>query len=275
VPAGRASCIFPRKWKKGNEIGKGTFGRVFKVLDQDTMEIMAMKEMEAEEGASADKLHAELSLCRSLRHPHIISYLGHEFSGKCVRIFLEFADGGSVSTLLKEFGPLAPNAQSRATLGILAGLDYLHTLPKPVLHRDIKGANVLVTCRPFCAKLSDFGVSKTCEALTTSFSETGTPQWMAPEVIEKTGYGRKADIWSFGCTIIEMATAEAPWGAKAFNNRLQAMYHIARSGATPPVPQAAPPELQSLIRVCTRREPEARPSTTEVLAQHVEGLADN
>lgn len=241
---------------------------VYRAMDLDTLEFFAVKEELVEQGVPTAKLDTELDLCRSLRHPNVISYLGHEFTGQNLRIFLEFADGGSIASMLSEFGPLSGPALVKATSGILEGLDYLHTRPIPVVHRDMKGANVLVT-KPFQVKLADFGNSK-CDVMTKSFKLIGSVPWMAPEVInEKDGHGRKADIWSFGCTVIEMATAEQPWGKKAFNSLMYAMNYIANSEATPPIPQDAPDGLQRIMRICTRRPQDQRPTTTEILTQEL------
>merc|ERR1719330_2064204 len=212
---------------------------------------------------SRARLDSELRICQALRHPHIISYLGHEYSETHLLIFLEFAAGGSMASVLAEFGPLHRSTLRTATSGVLQGLDYLHTRSPPVVHRDIKGANVLVT-QDFVAKLADFGCSK-WELSTKSFTTIGSAPWMAPEVInQKAGHGRKADIWSFGCTVIEMASAEKPWGNAAFNNLWFAMNHIGSSGESPPVPEDAPNIIQDLIRSCTRLAQDDRPTTQEL-----------
>merc|ERR1712050_466236 len=130
------------------------------------------------------------------------------------------------------FGPLEESLIARYMCNLLQGLDYLHTRDPPVLHRDIKGANILVglDCR---VKLSDFGCSKR-SAGTAIQTLRGSVPWMAPEVMRQSEYGRKADIWSIGCVLIEMSTASAPWGH--FDNCLAAMVRIAMSEETPPVP---------------------------------------
>merc|ERR1740121_900219 len=125
-----------------------------------------------------------------------------------------------------------------ATRGTLEGLHYLHSRSPPIVHRDLKSANVLVDLN-LCVKLSDFGCSKRDEA-TVSYNMQGTVLWMAPEVIEcEGGYGRKADIWSLGCTLIEFASGERPWGNGKFDNHMVAMHHIRTSNATPPIPDSA------------------------------------
>ncbi|CAE7522429.1 mkkA [Symbiodinium pilosum] len=127
------------------------------------------------------------------------------------------------------------------------------------------GANVLVDldCH---AKLSDFGCSKRSND-TMSHTMRGSIPWMAPEVIKNTGYGRKADIWSFGCVVIEMATAKSPWGS--FDNPMAAMCKIAMSDATPPIPEGVSPACQDFIGLCTRRDPADRPDATTLLAHEV------
>merc|ERR1719189_3445387 len=137
----------------------------------------------------------------------------------------------------------------------------------PVVHRDIKAANVLVKRKPFQVKLADFGCAR-CDVQSRSDTIIGSLLWMAPEVFQRQdGYGRKADIWSFGCTVIEMLTAQKPWGEGAFANRQEAVETIARSTATPPVPPDAAELFQGLASVCTRRAEDERPDASELLSE--------
>ena len=101
---------------------------------------------------------------------------------------------------------------SKYTYQILQGLEYLHALG--IVHRDIKSTNILVDEQGVC-KISDFGSAKTTlednmESM-KYMTVCGTPYWMAPEVIKQEGHNRKADIWSLGCTVFEMATGRPPW----------------------------------------------------------------
>ena len=95
---------------------------------------------------------------------------------------------------------------------LLVGLKYLHE--QRVIHRDIKAANILVDDRG-TIKLADFGSSKRLDSMgminNGNLSLRGTPYFMAPEVIMQIGHGRKADIWSVGCTILQMVTGQPPW----------------------------------------------------------------
>ena len=114
---------------------------------------------------------------------------------------------------------------------ILLGVDFLHE--NQAVHRDIKGANVLVAHNGIL-KIADFGATMMLSGQKTMTEDgkqiQGTPYWMAPEVIKQEAYGRKADIWSLGMTVLEMATAKHPW--QTFSNKFAAMTEIA-SGIAP------------------------------------------
>ncbi|KAG1359054.1 hypothetical protein COCNU_08G005000 [Cocos nucifera] len=133
-------------------------------------------------------------------------YLGTVREEDTLNIFLEFVPGGSISSLLGKFGSFPESVIRTYTKQLLQGLEYLHQ--NGIIHRDIKGANILVDNKG-CIKLADFGASKQVAKLATmnaAKSMKGTPYWMAPEVILQTGHSFSADIWSVGCTVIEMAT---------------------------------------------------------------------
>lgn len=91
---------------------------------------------------------------------------------------------------------------------MLAGLAYLHA--ERIVHRDIKGANLLVE-KDGLVKVADMGMAKEMEAISVTRSFKGSPFWMAPEVVRQQGHGWPADIWSVGCTVLEMATGRPPW----------------------------------------------------------------
>eukprot|EP00927_Polykrikos_kofoidii_P015160 TRINITY_DN16724_c0_g1_i1.p1 TRINITY_DN16724_c0_g1~~TRINITY_DN16724_c0_g1_i1.p1 ORF type:complete len:551 (-),score=51.51 TRINITY_DN16724_c0_g1_i1:432-2084(-) len=258
------------RWQRGSKIGQGSYGSVFKALDKQTGRIFVVKTAAFGDGGEddrifCDKLQDELRICKELRHPHIVSYLGNEHIDGTLYIFLEYVSGGSLSSVLAEFGPLDGESVMRTTAcGLLAGLNYLHTRPVPIVHRDIKGANVLVHLN-FCVKLADFGCSKR-SFNTRSLSTVGSLPWMAPEVIEqKDGHGRKADVWSLGCTLIEMATADKPWGRDMFDNIIFAMRQIGFTENTPSIPGSLPLACQDFIGLCVMRLPNNRPSTVELL----------
>jgi serine/threonine protein kinase len=176
---------------------------------------------------------------------------------------MEYVAGGSLRARLKEFGPLEGAVLRKATRGLLKGLKYLHTHDPPVVHRDLKGANVLVD-EDFHVKLADFGCSKR-DVCTQSFSTIGSVHWMAPEVLKAEGYGRCIDIWSFGCVIVEMVTAEDPWGKDAFASAFQAMHRICFTEEVPHIPIVLPDDGRDLVCQCLQRKPTDRPTALELI----------
>jgi len=258
------------KFVRGETLGRGSLGNVFKALNQETGVIFAAKEVLFNHSDPDDlkfkaALENEISICKDLKHPRIVSYLGHDSIDGCLFIFLEYMPGGSVAQVLKQFGPFDESLITRHARELLEGLEYLHTREPPVIHRDIKGANVLVglDCR---VKFSDFGCSKRTND-TMSHTMKGSIPWMAPEVIQSTGAGRKADIWSFGCLCLEMASeTRMPWGTR-FDNPLAAMFRIGMSQETPPIPDFFTELCRDFVGLCVQRDPVKRP-TAEELLQH-------
>mmetsp|Transcript_68106 Transcript_68106/g.127186 ORF Transcript_68106/g.127186 Transcript_68106/m.127186 type:complete len:473 (-) Transcript_68106:154-1572(-) len=257
------------QWRRGEKIGSGSYGSVYKALCKDSGLIFAVKQAvihdeNEEDRKFREQLAKEIDICKDLRHQNIVSYLGHDYHDSRLYIYLEYAPGGSLASVYKEFGPVEGALLPSTSNGLVAGLNYLHTRATPIVHRDIKCANVLVDLN-MCVKLADFGCSKR-NTLTTSFTTMGSIPWMAPEVIQQeNGYGRKADIWSLGCTVLEMATAEKPWGDRAFDNVMFAMRHIGMSDALPPVPEDLPTVAKSFLACCLQRNPAERPWTEELL----------
>lgn len=258
-----------QEWRRGVMIGQGAYGQVFKALEMNTGQIFAVKQAQVTFDDESDrrfveKLSAELAIVRELRHPNIVSYFGYEMKDSSLAVFMEYVPGGSLASLIKEFGALKDEMLIKLVYEVLEGLNYLHTQSPPVIHRDIKCANILVDLN-LKVKLTDFGCSKRSN-LTTTFTSIGSIPWMAPEVImQQDGYGRKVDIWSFGCTVIEMATAELPWGANAFDNPMFALRKIAMSDDLPDLPENASAEIRSLVSSCLVRAVEQRPDASMLL----------
>lgn len=120
-----------------------------------------------------------------------------------------YAENGSLGQTLKAFGRLNERLVAGYVVKILEGLYYLHQ--SDVVHCDLKAANILTT-KNGNVKLSDFGVSLNLRAMEREKDVAGTPNWMAPEVIELKGASTKSDVWSLGCTVVELLTGRPPYG---------------------------------------------------------------
>nr|GEU51728.1 mitogen-activated protein kinase kinase kinase NPK1-like [Tanacetum cinerariifolium] len=261
-------------FKPGELIGCGAFGHVYMGMNLDTGELLAVKQVSIAAANTASKekaqvhireLEEEVKLLKNLSHSNIVRYLGTVREEETLNILLEFVPGGSISSLLGKFGPFPEAVIRMYTKQILLGLDYLHK--NGIMHRDIKGANILVDNKG-CIKLADFGASKQVVELANGSgakSMKGTPYWMAPEVILQTGHSFSADIWSVGCTVIEMATGKPPWSQQY--QEVAALFYIGTTKSHPPIPDHLSPEAHDLLLKCLHKEPELRPSASDLL-QH-------
>ncbi|XP_075657165.1 mitogen-activated protein kinase kinase kinase ANP1-like [Castanea sativa] len=263
----------PIRWRKGELIGCGAFGRVYMGMNLDSGELLAVKQvLIAENSASKEKAQAhireleeEVKLLKNLSHPNIVRYLGTVREEETLNILLEFVPGGSISSLLGKFGSFPEAVIRTYTKQLLLGLEYLHR--NGIMHRDIKGANILVDNKG-CIKLADFGASKQVVELATvsgAKSMKGTPYWMAPEVILQTGHSFSADIWSVGCTVIEMATGKPPWSQQY--QEVAALFYIGTTKSHPPIPEHLSVEAKDFLLKCLQKEPNLRPAASELL-QH-------
>lgn len=267
------------KWMKGALIGQGSFGSVYLALHAVTGELLAVKQVETPSpGANSqsasrkksmiDALKREISLLRDLRHPNIVQYLGCGSSVEYLNIFLEYVPGGSVQTMLNSYGALPEPLVRSFVRQILNGLSYLHN--RDIIHRDIKGANILVDNKG-TIKISDFGISKKLEATNILNgannnkhrpSLQGSVFWMAPEVVKQTSYTRKADIWSLGCLVVEMMTGTHPFPDCT---QLQAIFKIGGSKATPTIPEHASTEAQQFLSQTFEIDHNKRPSADDLM----------
>uniref|UniRef100_A0A674E4W9 Mitogen-activated protein kinase kinase kinase 2 n=1 Tax=Salmo trutta TaxID=8032 RepID=A0A674E4W9_SALTR len=231
----------PTNWRLGKLLGQGAFGRVFLCYDADTGRELAVKQVQfdpesPETSKEVSALECEIQLLKNLCHERIVQYYGclRDSNERTLSIFMEYMPGGSIKDQLKSYGALTENVTRRYTHQILEGVSYLHS--NMIVHRDIKGANILRDSVGN-VKLGDFGASRRLQTICLSGtgikSVTGTPYWMSPEVISGEGYGRKADIWSVGCTVVEMLTQRPPW---AEFEAMAAIFKIATQPTNPSLP---------------------------------------
>ncbi|CAN6460047.1 unnamed protein product [Victoria cruziana] len=253
-------------WQKKHLIGSGTFGRVYFALNSQTGATCAMKEVtlipdDPRSSECIKQLEQEIDTLSQLKHQNIVQYYGSEIVDDSFYIYIQYFPRGSILKVIQEWGGALPEQVVRSfTRHILSGLAYLHG--ENVVHRDIKGANLLVDTDGV-VKLADFGMAKPLKGENLPQSMKGSPYWMAPEVLmqKETGYDLAVDIWSLGCTIIEMVTGKPPWGDL---NWAAAMFKVTRN-EIPHIPDSLSTEGKDFLRRCLQVNPTDRATAIELL----------
>ncbi|XP_024531087.1 mitogen-activated protein kinase kinase kinase 3 isoform X2 [Selaginella moellendorffii] len=245
------------KCQKLQELGRGSFATVYEGFMEDGS-FCAIKVVH--DSIMTEETTKEVQLLSQLNHPNIVRYLGaciDETGSLC--IFLEHMKS-SLKTILNKLGGFEESTIRAYTRQILHGLVYLHE--NHTIHRDIKCANILVDSLGQ-VKLADFGVAKQTPLAS---SLKGTPIFMAPEVVtpnpSKRSYGTAVDIWSLGCTILEMSMGKPPWSDLGFG-----VYFKLSKGEAPPIPDSLSPIAKDFVQQCLLFNPEDRPKAIELL-QH-------
>ncbi|XP_045803287.1 mitogen-activated protein kinase kinase kinase 1-like [Trifolium pratense] len=262
-PNGRIKRIItPGCWQKGEFLGGGSFGSVYEGISDDGI-FFAVKEVslldQGDQGKqSVYQLEQEIALLSRFEHDNIVQYYGTEMDESKLYIFIELVTKGSLRNLYQRY-TLRDSQVSAYTRQILHGLKYLHD--QNVVHRDIKCANILVHASG-SVKLADFGLAKATK-LNDVKSCKGTAFWMAPEVVKgkNKGYGLPADVWSLGCTVLEMLTGEIPYSNLEC---MQAIFRIGK-GEPPPIPDTLSRDAKDFILQCLQVNPDNRPTAAQLL----------
>eukprot|EP01094_Clydonella_sp_ATCC50884_P016900 TRINITY_DN2859_c0_g1_i4.p1 TRINITY_DN2859_c0_g1~~TRINITY_DN2859_c0_g1_i4.p1 ORF type:complete len:477 (+),score=136.79 TRINITY_DN2859_c0_g1_i4:77-1507(+) len=246
-------------------IGTGSFGEVYSGYWRGTK--VAIKRMlinntrVAEDGSTLEDFIREANLMSTLRHPNIIQFLGATLTDEYIYIVLELAERGSLYDVLKDKKvELGLNKKLKIAEDAARGMLYLHSCTPPVIHRDLKTANLLVS-HGWEIKVTDFGLSRVLDTQNT-MTHCGTVDFAAPEVLQRNRYTQKADVYSFGLVLWQIFTRKEPYyGLPIY----EMMNKIINEGHRPDISLVEQEELAQLIEECWAQDPDARPDMPEVL----------
>ncbi|XP_063303429.1 serine/threonine-protein kinase 10 isoform X1 [Pelobates fuscus] len=254
-------------WEIVGELGDGAFGKVYKAKNRETGALAAAKVIETKNEEELEDYMVEIDILANCNHPNIVKLLGAFYYENKLWIMIEFCQGGAVDAIMLELDHGLTEPQIKTVCRqMLEALAYLHSVK--IIHRDLKAGNVLLT-QDGDIKLADFGVSaKNVRTVQRRDSFIGTPYWMAPEVVmcetmKDAPYDYKADIWSLGITLIEMAQMEPPHHEL---NPMRVLLKIAKS--EPPTlssPSKWSQEFRDFLKKALDKNPETRPSPVQLL----------
>ncbi|KAL4284990.1 hypothetical protein GQ457_16G011880 [Hibiscus cannabinus] len=261
-------------WTRGKFIGRGSFGNVSLAVNQTNGALFAVKSVHLPTSLPIhlESLENEIRILRSLSSPYVVKYLGDDLtsSNSYRNLHLEYLPGGTVSDF--------PNVKRRLadvderilrwhTRCLVSALKYVHG--EGIVHCDVKGRNVLLGSDSTSVKLADFGSAIAIEKESAGdfpkhrMKPRGSPLWMAPEVIRGEYQRPESDVWSLGCTVIEMITGKPAWE----DHGLDSLCRIADSDELPELPTQLSELGKDFVDKCLRRDPNQRWSCDQLL-QH-------
>nr|KAJ0227052.1 hypothetical protein LSAT_V11C100020690 [Lactuca sativa] len=209
--------------------------------------------------------NGEVAIMRRLQHPNIVLFMGVVTEPPNMSIVTEYLSRGSLFRLLHKPGPkkiLDERHRLKMAFDVAKGMNYLHKRNPPIVHRDLKSPNLLVD-KNYTVKVSDFGLSRLkANTFLSSKSAAGTPQWMAPEVLNDEPSNEKSDVYSFGVILWELITLQEPWSNL---NAAQVVAAVGYRHKRLEIPHSVNRQIATLIEACWANEPWKRPSFTSIM----------
>uniref|UniRef100_A0A8D0ASK1 non-specific serine/threonine protein kinase n=1 Tax=Sander lucioperca TaxID=283035 RepID=A0A8D0ASK1_SANLU len=254
-------------WEIIGELGDGAFGKVYKARNKETGVLAAAKVIETKCEEELEDYIVEIDILAKCDHRYIVKLLDAFYHDNKLWIMIEFCPGGAVDATMLELDRGLTEPQIKVVCRqMLEALSYLHSMK--IIHRDLKAGNILLMLDGDI-KLADFGVSaKNTKTLQRRDSFIGTPYWMAPEVVmcetmKDAPYDYKADVWSLGITLIELAQIEPPHHEL---NPMRVLLKIAKS---------EPPTLEDYSKFTVTSNRPLRELVAEAKAEVMEEIEDN
>ncbi|KAG5497447.1 hypothetical protein JIQ42_03933 [Leishmania sp. Namibia] len=261
------SEVFCSKYRRIKSIGKGSFGEAVLVRSKSDGKRYVAKAIDSVSMSPKERrdVQNEIRILAAVDHPNIIRYHEHFEDGTLIFIIMEYADGGDLSSRIKEAKkhetpqPFDPNLAMFWFLQICMALKYLHD--NHILHRDLKTANIFLTSKNV-VKLGDFGISTVLQnTMACAKTVCGTPYYFSPELCQSKPYNNKSDVWALGVVFYETLTLHRPFNAKTLKDLLRKIL----AGSYDPIPTTIPVEMRSLCASLLQVNYMQRPSINRIL----------
>ena len=278
-------------------LGRGSFGKVYRVTRKQDGQIYVMKQINVAEMSEPEQRDAvnEVKVMASMDHCNIVRYFDSFIDGELLNIVMEFCDGGDLQAYLKQLGGKSlPEPQIwHIFIQICQGMAYMHK--KRILHRDLKTANLFLASLSsmsvgansnsnvdaqaasktktanklpkLAVKIGDLGVARVLNS-SSSFAQTlvGTPYYLSPELCEDKPYNNRSDVWALGCILYELCSLKHPFVAK---NQGALILKIVRGKYPALDADLYSPSLRQLVKCMLSRSPSRRPTVQHILGLNV------
>ena len=209
----REACKTDFESLEDKSIGKGGFGSVWKVRHKITRQIFAIKVINKDSIVKQNMIeqtNREIEIMYKLDHPHIIKLYSHFEDDEDFCLIMQIASKGQLYSVIKRLKRLDQRTAAQYMREVISAIKYLHTRNPPIIHRDIKPENILLDQDGRC-KLADFGWSNFDDGRKNRETYCGTPEYLAPEMVTKSGHNESVDIWALGVLLFEMLTGRTPF----------------------------------------------------------------
>ena len=247
-------------------IGKGGFGKVWKVRYKDSDKVYVIKVM-CKQNIIAQKMteqiNREIEIMYKINHPHIIKLINHFEDDQNLYLIMELGAKGQLFSLLNKYRHGFDQTRAAQYMReIISAVKYLHSFDPPIIHRDIKPENILLDENGRC-KLADFGWSNYVNPNKVRVTFCGTPEYLAPEMVNKIGHDTSVDIWALGVLCFELLTGKLPFNGR---NNKELFSNIGALNINWPENDFNPLAKNLIIKIL-KKNPKERPSLDEILSQ--------
>ncbi|XP_037538191.1 serine/threonine-protein kinase PLK3 [Nematolebias whitei] len=250
-----------RSYSKGKLLGKGGFARCYEMTDLSNNKMFAVKvipQSRVSKPHQREKITNEIELHRTLSHKHVVKFSHYFEDQENVYIFLELCSRKSLAHIWKARHTLTEPEVRYYLKQIISGLKYLHS--KGILHRDLKLGNFFVN-ENMELRLGDFGLAAKLETVEQRKKTIcGTPNYLAPEVLNRQGHGTESDVWSLGCVMYTLMCGNPPFETLDLKETYKCIKEVRYN-----LPSTISPSAQRLISGILQKNPSDRLTLDQIL----------